>query len=43
MIPFDGKTGDGAEQVGLGAVMAKMLDRLIDQHRRLGAGALLAH
>ena len=30
MIPFDGKAGDGAEQIGFRAAILEMLDRLFD-------------
>jgi len=42
MVPFDREAGDGAQQIGFGAVIGKMLDRLADQKPGLLAGALLA-
>ena len=42
MIPFDREARDGAQQVGLLAMIGEMLDRLVDQQCRLLAGALRA-
>ena len=41
MVAFDREAGDGAEQIGLGAVIGEMLDRLVDQILRLLARAVL--
>ena len=35
MVALDGEAGDGAQQVGLRAEALEMLDRLVDQMRRL--------
>ena len=42
-VPFRHVARNGAEQVGFVAMVFEMRDRLIDQHRRLLARALLAH
>ena len=42
MIPLYRKARDGPKQVGFGAVIRQMLDRLVDEERRLLSRALFA-
>ena len=42
MIAFDGEVRDGAKQIGLFAMLGKMLDCLVDQYARLPPRAFFA-